>query len=244
MPWAERCENPIETAHWPPAGTKTRPETLGELSELGSADLAHMARSMNQRAATEEVGSEDSEVPTGFRLLQYRARKVVTSQWSNAFFALVVLTNSLYLGVQLEYHAVVRDDRADHIFLGIHLVYALLFTFEVALRLLGDGCWHFVCSSEWAWNCLDMFIVCSSWVELAVDVLTPGTPGTLNRGTNTNLRLIRLLRVGRLFRVVRIIRVVRVFRALRTLVTRLGRASNGQRRAGNPFPTRRTTDFH
>ena len=138
-----------------------------------------------------------------------------------AFFALVVLTNSLYLGAQLEYHAVAKDSSADTLFLYIHIVYAVLFTVEVGLRLLADGFWKYFCASEWAWNLLDVFIVSSSWIELIIDVLTPGTPGTPSRGTNTNLRLIRLLRVGRLFRVVRIIRVVRLFRSLRTLVQSL-----------------------
>ena len=145
----------------------------------------------------------------------------MTSHVSNAFFALVVLSNSMYLGVQLEYHAVVKDSSADAIFLYIHLVYAVLFTIEVGLRLLADGFFTYFCSAEWAWNILDVFIVSSSWIELIIDVLTPGDPETPNRGTNTNLRLIRLLRVGRLFRVVRIIRVVRLFRSLRTLVQSL-----------------------
>ena len=114
-------------------------------------------------------------------------------------FCLVVLTNSLYLGAQLEYHAVAKDSSADTLFLYIHIVYAVLFTVEVGLRLLADGFWKYFCASEWAWNLLDVFIVSSSWIELIIDVLTPGTPGTPSRGTNTNLRLIRLLRVGRLF---------------------------------------------
>lgn len=150
------------------------------------------------------------------------AKRLVSSHASNAFFAVVVLTNSFYLGIQLEYHAVSRDAKFDTAFLYIHVCYAVLFTVEVGLRLLADGFWTYFCSSEWAWNLLDAFIVSSSWIELWVDVLTPGTPtGTPNRGTNTNLRLIRLLRVGRLFRVVRIIRVVRLFRSLRTLVQSL-----------------------
>ena len=84
--------------------------------------------------------------------LRRKAKQLVTSQSSNAFFALVVLTNSLYLGIQLEYHAVVRDSAADSAFLVIHLVYATLFTAEVALRLLGEGWCAYFCSGEWAWN--------------------------------------------------------------------------------------------
>eukprot|EP00435_Cladocopium_sp_Y103_P059700 s1541_g21.t1 len=191
-----------------------------------SADLARMISQHRLQHATEaeEVTGKMSETTrdlTRWQSMRAYARMLVNSHVSNAFFALVVLTNSLYLGVQLEYHAVAKDSSADTLFLYIHIVYAVLFTVEVGLRLLADGFWKYFCASEWAWNLLDVFIVSSSWIELIIDVLTPGTPGTPNRGTNTNLRLIRLLRVGRLFRVVRIIRVVRLFRSLRTLVQSL-----------------------
>ena len=200
-----------------------------ETSDLGdggtdSADLARIISQQKEAAAQEvEMTSvEDSETPrSSWERLRSSAKVLVTSHVSNAFFALVVLSNSIYLGVQLEYHAVVKDSSADALFLYIHLVYAVLFTIEVGLRLLADGFFKYFCSAEWAWNILDVFIVSSSWIELIVDVLTPGNPETPNRGTNTNLRLIRLLRVGRLFRVVRIIRVVRLFRSLRTLVQSL-----------------------
>ena len=65
---------------------------------------------------------------------------------------------------------------------------------------------------------LDVFVVSSSWIELMIDIVTPGAGG---RGTNSNLRLMRLIRIGRLFRVVRIMKVVRLFRSLRTLVQSL-----------------------
>jgi len=132
----------------------------------------------------------------------------------------VVLSNSVYLGVQLEYHAVVRDPAhwAYVSFLIVHVMYAILFTFEVCLRLIADGLKEYLWSTEWHWNWLDVFVVSSSWIELVIDVLTPGTDG---RGTNSNFRLMRLIRVGRLFRVVRIMKVVRLFRSLRTLVQSL-----------------------
>lgn len=191
-----------------------------------SADLARIVsqQRLQQETEAEEVTGQMSETMpdlTKWQRMRAYARLLVSSHASNAFFALVVLTNSVYLGVQLEYHAVAKDSSADTLFLYIHVVYAVLFTVEVGLRLLADGLWKYFCASEWAWNLLDAFVVSSSWIELIIDVLTPGTPGAPNRGTNTNLRLIRLLRVGRLFRVVRIIRVVRLFRSLRTLVQSL-----------------------
>ena len=59
---------------------------------------------------------------------------VVSSSNCNAFFAMVVLTNSIYLGVQLEYHSVAQDAKADGVFLAVHLCYALIFTLEAMQR--------------------------------------------------------------------------------------------------------------
>ena len=71
-------------------------------------------------------------------------------------------------------------------------------------------------SKAWAWNWLDLFVVVSSWVEMAVDFANGD-----GRAANTNLRIMRIMRIGRLARVVRVVRVVRLFRALRTLVASL-----------------------
>ena len=219
----------LDTKKRRPSLNSSRKETgliSSETSDAGdgqnSAELARIVSQerMQAREAEEETPIEVKDLE-GWQKLKANIGAIVNSHASNAFFAVVVLTNSLYLGIQLEYHAVTKDASADALFLYIHLIYAVLFTVEVGLRLLADGFFKYFCASEWAWNLLDVFIVSSSWIELIIDVLTPGTSETPNRGTNTNLRLIRLLRVGRLFRVVRIIRVVRLFRSLRTLVQSL-----------------------
>lgn len=143
------------------------------------------------------------------------AARILASQVSHVFFALVVVSNSVYLGVQLEYQAVNKDYGSNEGFMVLHVVYAVLFTVEVCLHLMAEGIRGFVCAEDWTWNWLDVFVVTSSWVELLVDLTSSGDSTSR---ANSNLRLMRLLRVGRLFRVVRIIRVVKFFRSLRTLV--------------------------
>ena len=44
--------------------------------------------------------------------------------------------------------------------------------------------------NSWAWNWLDLFVVSSSWIELAVDIVSPDHE-TL--GANSNLRIMRCL---------------------------------------------------
>ena len=135
--------------------------------------------------------------------------------------------------------------------MSLHLVYAVLFTVEVCLHLMANGFRHYLWSEDWAWNWppgseigspavvrLDSFVVVSSWIELLIDLLSPGdwawglvfsARGESTSRANSNLRALRLLRVGRLFRVVRIIRVVKFLRSLRTeLVSSAPRKSLGR----------------
>ena len=212
----------------------------------------------------------------------------MNSNSSNAFFAFVVLSNSVYLGVQLEYHAARphegfrwcsqrRDpsrvpmtcarslsnygvwlallseslgaspesgslrvcDILDHprelchslhgrglLALGRGRGGELFVGSRVALELvpwagmlnIGVKLVALIIVFHLSPLRLDVFVVSSSWIELLIDLMTPGTS---SRGTNSNFRLMRLIRVGRLFRVVRIMKVVRLFRSLRTLVQSL-----------------------
>ncbi|CAE7506244.1 CACNA1S [Symbiodinium natans] len=163
----------------------------------------------------QEPSEEPEEIKGCWKYCCWLAAKVLASQVAHLFFALVVVSNSVFLGVQLQYQAVNRDYGSSEGFLILHLVYAILFTIEVCLHLLAEGLRTYICAEDWAWNWLDVFVVTSSWVELLID-LTNSEDNTSR--ANSNLRLMRLLRVGRLFRVVRIIRVVKFFRSLRTLV--------------------------
>ena len=43
---------------------------------------------------------------------------------------MVVVSNSVYLGVQLEYQAVNKDYGSNEGFMVLHIVYAILFTLE------------------------------------------------------------------------------------------------------------------
>lgn len=162
-------------------------------------------------------GSFQLRAPKSLQRWRRRLAQVMDSHLSNGLWTFLILTNSIYLGVHLEITA--RDAALAQrpIFFQIHLGYAVLFTLEVLLRALAArSLWQYVAGRNWAWNCLDIFVVVSSWVEMAVDFAT-GEAKT----ANTNLRIVRILRMGRLARVVRVVRVVRLFRALRTLVASL-----------------------
>lgn len=162
-----------------------------------------------------------SSIPLGWwHPFRERVESVMSSQWSTAFWTLAIVTNSLYLGIHLQWSSENREFRSHRYFDAVHLGYAILFTLEMLLRVIAVGCWSYIVGKDWKWNWLDLFVVVSSWFEIVADRLTSeGADDML--GANTNLRIIRVLRLGRLVRVVRIVRVVRLFRALRTLVASL-----------------------
>ena len=84
------------------------------------------------------------------------SEKVIHSQWANLFFGAAILSNSLFLGIQLQYRAQnPGPSDTSIVFFVIHTLYAVLFTVEVLLRLLGEGFWDFFFSSSWTWNWLD-----------------------------------------------------------------------------------------
>ncbi|CAE7177711.1 Cacna1e [Symbiodinium necroappetens] len=156
---------------------------------------------------------------SGWAGVRARVKALMSSHASHMFWAMVIMTNSVYLGVHLDWSVDHRGSSGNPTFFALHLVYALLFTLEVGLRIIAWGCRALLWGQDWHWNWLDLFVVISSWVEFALD-LANSAEDQVSRG-NSNFRLMRLLRLGRLVRVVRIVRVVRLFRALRTLVASL-----------------------
>jgi len=221
----ERCQSPEELESRQESRERSeRPRaTLGRMDSAAEDEARLKGERMQlhfqeiEKAVAEKKQEQEAELDTGLRATSSRwASWLLDTQTAHIFFGLVVVSNSIFLGVQLEYYANTKDySSSADLFMSLHLVYAVLFTVEVCLHLLAEGIVHYLWSEDWAWNWLDGFVVTSSWVELTIDLLSGG--GSSGRA-NSNLRALRLLRVGRLFRVVRIIRVVKFFRSLRTLV--------------------------
>lgn len=151
---------------------------------------------------------------------QRLAFQFVSSYWANVFFAFAILSNSVFLGVQIEWRVENLGIVTTNPFVGVHLAYAVLFTCEAALRYCAVGLREYFCGIAWTWNLLDVFVVVSSWFEIIADFTSTNEQMSTSL-SNTNLRLVRILRMGRLLRVFRVIRVVRIFKALRKLVASL-----------------------
>lgn len=112
-------------------------------------------------------------LPMIWRSCQGVAARIVNSQTAGIFFAMVVLTNSVYLGVHLSWSSQNPEQTSNSVFLTVHIAYSVLFTLEAVLHFVAVGPSAYICGSSWAWNWLDLFVVTSSWIELAVDIVSP-----------------------------------------------------------------------
>lgn len=191
---------------------------------LNSYDLAHRQGSrvdyfkkQMMMSSSEVVGSgslDESTYCSGFRK---RCAMVVKSNSCELFFALMIVSNSVYLGVQLEIASTNphKIENQQETFFAVNMVYAVVFLLEVLLRLVASGVRRYFCASGWGWNWLDVFVVSSTWIELLFSLFElEGAEGL----SNSNLRLFRIVKITRLARVLRVLRVVQYVRPLRTLM--------------------------
>ena len=179
--------------------------------------LEQAARVDFERSASQAALKPQSEQSEHSFLLsiQSRAQYVASSSRFDFFFLLVIISNSVLLGVQLEMSATSGSAGTDMGFLIANFVYAILFTTEIVVRIAAHGLKAYLCSRGWAWSWLDVTVVVSSWVELTAELATQsGGDGE----ASSNLRIIRIFRITRLLQTVRSLRLIRFLSALRTLV--------------------------
>lgn len=133
----------------------------------------------------------------------------------NIFFTLVIITNAIFMGIQLEWSVANMDMSVRTSFLLISSIYALLFSVEMFIRICAVGPLSYFWSSGCGWNWLDVLVVVPAWVELAISL---GAFDFGGGGSASQFRIIRIFKVTRLLQVVRSIRLVRFLSALRALV--------------------------
>ena len=103
-------------------------------------------------------------VKTGF------LTRLVKSNRFELFFTCVVLTNSVFIGIEVEL-SLQNSGGSVLVIQMVQGLYTALFTAELLLRLSVHGR-SFFCSPDWLWNWLDIFIVVTSLWELGIDILT------------------------------------------------------------------------
>eukprot|EP00439_Symbiodinium_sp_Y106_P017141 s1087_g2.t1 len=188
--------------------------TVEDLAHKDEALTTHGQYSRNKfNKRTDKAGQVDTDGCV---------KKMVRHQAFEAFFAAVVITNAVFIGLDVQF-AVGADSEAERSseMQIIGYVYTGLFTAELGLRLFEGGC-RFFCNDDWMWGWLDLFIVMSSLWEVALDVVQffyqsqgdlEAIPGI------SNMKSFRIIRLTRLLKTAQFVRIFRFVMALRMLVT-------------------------
>ncbi|CAE7665595.1 Scn4a, partial [Symbiodinium pilosum] len=145
---------------------------------------------------------------------------MVTHPRFDVFFSLVVVTNSIFIGIDVQLNPAALDATPPAL-VAIQYFYTFLFCMELVLRALALGKEYF-CGKEWVWAALDGFIVATSLWEVFVDTwyaLVDDDSSSLEIfGGLAGLKAFRIVRITRIVKTVRLMRIFRFVLALRMLV--------------------------
>eukprot|EP00439_Symbiodinium_sp_Y106_P063826 s471_g9.t3 len=208
----------MDEEEWHMASLSNTPHKLVERSESYELARQESTRIHRKEKASGMTLQEVEEEPMRPSLREL-ARRVANSLAFELFFAVVIIANAFYLGIQLQWEKESRAAGLGAESLTVQLIFAVLFSIEVSIRIMGaSSCRNYICGRDRLWNWLDVFVVSTSWLVIGLEVLV--TAG-MNEANSTNLRVFRVFKVSRLLRVVASLWVVRSVKALRQLVNSL-----------------------
>jgi len=146
-------------------------------------------------------------------------RAILSSVLFDIFIAFSILSNTIFLGVQIDYAARYPNEPQHIAIYIVGYMYTVIFGVEVVLRLIDEGYRFFsVFNRSVLWNYLDFFIVMSSLVEVYFDILLATNSENPDGMDADQIKIVRIIRISRLMKIFRIVRIMRYIRGLRTLV--------------------------
>lgn len=187
--------------------------------DLNLKEEAHVANLNNQRRKFASVRMADNALKRSIissRQALQQVEKWVYHPAFDIFFALVVFTNAIFIGLEVESN-MSGQWIPNEVVQTVNYVYTSLFTFELLVRCMIAGRSFFWCD-DWLWNWLDIVIVMTSLFEVSIDIVTASTAAA-DPITFSSLKVFRVIRLTRVIKTVRLVRIFRFVIALRTLVT-------------------------
>mmetsp|Transcript_27529 Transcript_27529/g.64164 ORF Transcript_27529/g.64164 Transcript_27529/m.64164 type:complete len:587 (+) Transcript_27529:42-1802(+) len=187
--------------------------TVEDLQHKDDALITHGKYSRNKFSTrTDRAGEVDN-----VRCLS----KLVRHQAFEGFFALVVISNAVFIGLDVQFQLGDATAQRSLEMQIIQYVYTFLFLMELILRVL-EGGWRFFFNDDWMWSWLDLVIVISSLWEVALDIIQEiyRSQGDLESIPGiSNMKSFRIIRLTRLLKTAQFVRIFRFVMALRMLVT-------------------------
>eukprot|EP00929_Paragymnodinium_shiwhaense_P046824 TRINITY_DN2381_c0_g1_i1.p1 TRINITY_DN2381_c0_g1~~TRINITY_DN2381_c0_g1_i1.p1 ORF type:complete len:788 (-),score=160.85 TRINITY_DN2381_c0_g1_i1:470-2833(-) len=165
---------------------------------LGS-QVGTMVRSLSEKFATEPIK------PNG------QLGNFVCSRTFESLCCMVIMINTIYIAFATNHASSNLEEGDTQGMKNVEILFCIFYTVEILLRIAAFR-WSYICSSEWAWNSLDVFLVIISIQEVA---LTAGLDAT--NGGGPSMSFLRILRVMKMMKLFRVVRLMRMFRELRLI---------------------------
>lgn len=153
--------------------------------------------------------------------LESNLRSLVESSLFSTFIGAMILTNSIFIGVQTDYAASTWQAQTPPFFVVSEMLFALIFLSELILRIAAYRC-DFFSGPDMAWNLFDTMLILSQAVEQGITASIIYQNGLqdldLSQLTDDTL-VLRALRIFRLLRILRILRIMHISGELQAIVT-------------------------
>eukprot|EP00439_Symbiodinium_sp_Y106_P014557 s14_g2.t1 len=189
------------------------PDFMGRIRSLASSaefsSLTRVDEELRSKAAQVDAdkaaSTRKTEISSEANHRPSFSQRIVASPAFDILFALLILTNAVFIGHLLACFVFGVPDVAPG------NIYTILFSLELFIRLGAQGT-LFLCGEDRRWNCLDSIIVIASWWEAALEIQLWLTQD----GSRSNFAGITGIRTLRIVRITRLVKVARLARVLRT----------------------------
>ncbi|OLP86979.1 Sodium channel protein type 8 subunit alpha [Symbiodinium microadriaticum] len=190
-------------------------EVKAGASEVHGTTIRRKFASMRVENPT-HTATTDSILSRSCRGVYRTIAAIVHSTFFDAFFTLVVIANTAFIGLDVQY-TIWNDGIQPAFFYVGNYVFSTLFAVELFLRLYVER-WALYCGEDWMWGWLDTFIVLTALWDIVVDVWMASQQGAESVADMSGLRAFRIIRITRIVKAVRLMRIFRFVMALRMLV--------------------------
>ncbi|CAK9001794.1 Sodium channel protein type 4 subunit alpha A (Voltage-gated sodium channel subunit alpha Nav1.4a) [Durusdinium trenchii] len=160
----------------------------------------------------EDYLAEDGEAAKSIRA---RARWLLSQQWFDMMIGACIILNSIIIGIQADWNVRNISVPEPEGFGVSEKIFAVIFTGELLLRIVGLGFRRFYCGPDWKWALFDTVVVS---LQLFDEIITLAVGDDSAAGSQGNLGFMRVVRVLRLLRILRLVRILQFVNELRTMV--------------------------
>jgi len=192
----------------------------GKLFGWNSDEAFNGSNPLDEIEERAEQAPENANAGEGSHSLRWRIKQLVEDLRFDYFFGILIVLNAVSIGVQADHVARTHEEDVPVALRVFDVIFCILFTSELSLRLFAYGHQFFVMVG-WSWNWFDCILVGMQVFE-EITAFVRHLTESHNSDGRVNLSFLRMVRILRLVRVIRLARVLRLVRQLRTLVCSIG----------------------